>query len=140
MGGRGSGGGKSGGGSKSNSQDLLPNETINKFSINNSGFINDINSKLKNMSDFQLEQQYSITEKAMNKAKTEYKKERDKLQKINTEFDNTSEGQKEYYQKMKEMDNQIKKVQIAQQNANMREQVHFLVVNEKFNVRGKKKK
>ena len=66
MGGRGSGGGRSGGGGGArNSQDLLPNETINKYANNNRGFISDIQSKLKTMSDTQLEQHFTNTEKEM---------------------------------------------------------------------------
>lgn len=139
MGGRGSGGGRSGGGGGArNSQDLLPNETINKYANNNRGFISDIQSKLKTMSDTQLEQHFTNTEKEMKKATKKLKVEQNKLNKINKEFDKTTQGSKEYRQKMKEMDAQIKNVQIAKEWANIREQTHFIVVNEKFNVRGKK--
>ena len=139
MGGRGSGGGRSGGGGGArNSQDLLPNETINKYANNNRGFISDIQSKLKTMSDTQLEQHFTNTEKEMKKATKKLKVEQNKLNKINKEFDKTTQGSKEYRQKMKEMDAQIKNVQIAKEWANIREQTHFIVVSEKFNVRGKK--
>ena len=139
MGGRGSGGGRSGGGGGArNSQDLLPNETINKYANNNRGFISDIQSKLKTMSDTQLEQHFTNTEKEMKKATKKLKVEQNKLNKINKEFDKTTQGSKEYRQKMKEMDAQIKNVQIAKEWANIREQTHCIVVNEKFNVRGQK--
>lgn len=143
MGGRGSGGGRGGGGGaagKTNSDmNLLSDETIGKFSINNFGFINDIKTKLSNMSDFQLDQQYSVTKKQLKKAEKEYRKERDKFNVKRQEFDKTTEGTKEYSQKMKEMDSQLRNLQLSQQWLNMREQAHYIVVNEKFNVRGKKK-
>lgn len=140
MGGRGSGGGRSGGGggAKSNSQDLLPNSTINKYAINNRGFISDIQNKLKTMSDLQLDQQFASTEKELKKATKKLKEEQNKLNKINKEFDKTIQGSKEYRQKMQEMDKQIKNVQIAREWVGIREQTHFIVVNEKFNIRNKK--
>lgn len=140
MGGRGSGGGRSGGGGGGarTSQELLPNATINKYSIDNRGFIKDIQDKLKPMSDLQLDQQFKSTEREMKKASKQLKQEQSKLNAINKEFDKTTQGSKEYHQKMREMNEQIKNVQIAKEWAGIREQTHFIVVNEKFNVRGKK--
>lgn len=139
MGGRGSGGGRLGGGGGGSSQILLPNETINKYSIDNRGFVSDIKNKLSNMSDLQLNMQYYATKKQLQKANKDLKTEQSKLEKIMKEFDKTQEGTKEYRQKMKEMDTQINNVQIARQWAGLREQTHYLVVNEKFNVRGHEK-
>lgn len=141
MGGRGSGGGRSGGGgrSASSSNDLLDKNIINNYGIDNRSFIGDIQAKLKNMTDAQIDNQYKETKKMAQKAKTEYNRERKRMEKIGKEFDKTQEGTAPYYKKMKEMEQQIKNVQIAQQNANMRHHAHYLVVNEKFNVRGKKK-
>lgn len=140
MGGRGSGGGRSGGGGGNtrNSQELLPNKTINKYSIDNRGFIKDIQDKLKPMSDLQLDQQFKNTEREIKKASKQLKQEQSKLNKINKEFNKITQGSKEYHQKMKEMNEQIKNVQIAKEWVAIREQTHFIVVNEKFNIRGKK--
>ncbi|MCD8024660.1 MAG: hypothetical protein LUE64_03920 [Candidatus Gastranaerophilales bacterium] len=141
MGGRGSGGGRSsgGGGSSSNlSSELLTNETINKYANNNSGFISDIQEKLKTMSDSQLNKQYTLTRKEVKKATSKLREEERKLEQIGNEFENTKEGSKDYYNKMRAMNTQIRNVQIAREYANMNEQAHYIVVNERNNVRGKK--
>lgn len=137
MGGRGSGGGRSGGGGGSSisSKDIISNSAINNYGINNRAFVSEIQDKLKGMSDTQINNQYHATKKLVNKALNEYKQERNKLEKINKEFDKTKEGTPQYYKKMREMDQQIKRVQIAQQYSNMRHQAHYLVINERSNVR-----
>ena len=143
MGGRGSGGGRSGGGGGSasrgtTSQELLTNETINQYATNNRGFIRDIQSKLKSMSDTQLNQQFEITEREMKRSAKKLKQEQNKLKKLNKKFEQTTQGSKEYHQKMKEMNTQINNVEIAKQWAGIRGQAHYIVVNERNNVRGKK--
>ena len=110
----------------------------NKYGINDRGFIKDIQDKLKSMSDSQIEQQFKSTEREMKKASKQLKYEQSKLNKINKEFDKTTQGSKAYHQKIKEMNNQIKNVQVAKEWAGLKEQAYFIVVNEKFNVRGKK--
>jgi len=143
MGGRGSGGGRSGGGGSAGKIDsdmnLLSNKTLDKFPTNIGGFMDDIKTKLANLNDFQLDQQYSVAKKQLKKAEKEYRKELDKYNIKCQEFYKTKEGTKEYIQKMKEMDSQLSNFQTSRYWLNIRDRTHYLVANEKFIVRGKKK-
>lgn len=125
MGGRGSGGGRGGGGGASAKQNELGNKTFDQV----------VKEKLANMTDDELKKTLVNTKNAMNKATANLAFEQNKLRKMNAEFENVKMFDSDYESKSAALEKQIAKVSEAQSFANARTQIHYLAVNEKYNVR-----
>ena len=63
--------------------------------------------------------------------------EQNKLRKMNEEFRKVNMSDKDYESKSLALDKQISKVSEAQSRADIRTQIHYLAINEKYNVRDK---
>ncbi len=129
MGGRGSGGSKKGGGGGGGSA-----PDINK---NLKGFVQTYKEKFEGMNDKDLEKAYKNTQIAMNKENARLEFERNKLQKMRTEYQKVKETDSDYKAKSDAFDKQIAKVSEAQSMADARTRIHYIALNEKNNVRAK---
>ena len=131
MGGRGSGGGKGGGLGGSRSDAAKKNE------IDSRGFSKQIESKLSNMTDKELNRTIINSKNLMNKENAKLAFERNKLQKLNDEFKKLKDDDPRIDSKWNEIQKQMDKVSEQQSYANARTQIHYLAINEKYNVRDK---
>ena len=132
MGGRGSGGGKAGGGKAS-----LCGAFSDIRANNNKDFNEQVKSKLSEMTDKELSRAIVNTKNQMNNETVKLALEQNKLRKMNEEFKNVNMSDKDYESKSLALEKQISKVSEAQSRANIRTQIHYLAINEKYNVRDK---
>ena len=132
MGGRGSGGGKAGGGKAS-----LGGAFSDIRANNNRDFNEQVKSKLSEMTDKELNRAIINTKNQMNNETVKLALEQNKLRKMNEEFRKVNMSDKDYESKSLALDKQISKVSEAQSRADIRTQIHYLAINEKYNVRDK---
>lgn len=132
MGGRGSGGGKAGGGKAS-----LGGAFSDIRANNNRDFNEQVKSKLSEMTDKELKRAIINTKNQMNNEIVKLALEQNKLRKMNEEFRKVNMSDKDYESKSLALDKQISKVSEAQSRADIRTQIHYLAINEKYNVRDK---
>ena len=132
MGGRGSGGGKAGGGKAS-----LGGAFSDIRANNNRDFNEQVKSKLSEMTDKELSRAIINTKNQMNNETVKLALEQNKLRKMNEEFKKVNMSDKDYESKSLALDKQISKVSEAQSRADIRTQIHYLAINEKYNVRDK---
>ena len=132
MGGRGSGGGKAGG-SKASLGGAFSDIRAN----NNRDFNEQVKSKLSEMTDKELNRAIINTKNQMNNETVKLALEQNKLRKMNEEFRKVNMSDKDYESKSLALDKQISKVSEAQSRADIRTQIHYLAINEKYNVRDK---
>ena len=132
MGGRGSGGGKAGGGKAS-----LGGAFSDIRANNNKDFNEQVKSKLSEMTDKELSRAIVNTKNQMNNETVKLALEQNKLRKMNEDFKNVNMSDKDYESKSLALDKQISKVSEAQSRADIRTQIHYLAINEKYNVRDK---
>lgn len=133
MGGRGSGGGKSSGGGKASLGGAFSYIRAN----NNRDFNEQVKSKLSEMTDKELNRAIINTKNQMNNEIVKLALEQNKLRKMNEEFRKVNMSDKDYESKSLALDKQISKVSEAQSRADIRTQIHYLAINEKYNVRDK---
>ena len=132
MGGRGSGGGKAGGGKAS-----LGGAFSDIRANNNRDFNEQVKSKLSEMTDKELNRAIINTKNQMNNETVKLALEQNKLRKMNEEFRKVNMSDKDYESKSLALEKQISKVSEAQSRADIRTQIHYLAINEKYNVRDK---
>ena len=132
MGGRGSGGGKAGGGKAS-----LGGAFSDIRANNNRDFNEQVKSELSEMTDKELKRAIINTKNQMNNETVKLALEQNKLRKMNEEFRKVNMSDKDYESKSLALDKQISKVSEAQSRADIRTQIHYLAINEKYNVRDK---
>ena len=132
MGGRGSGGGKAGGGKAS-----LGGAFSDIRANNNKDFNEQVKSKLSEMTDKELSRAIVNTKNQMNNETVKLALEQNKLRKMNEEFRKVNMSDKDYESKSLALEKQISKVSEAQSRADIRTQIHYLAINEKYNVRDK---
>ena len=133
MGGRGSGGGKSSGGGKASLGGAFSDIRAN----NNRDFNEQVKSKLSEMTDKELSRAIINTKNQMNNETVKLALEQNKLRKMNEEFKKVNMSDKDYESKSLALEKQISKVSEAQSRADIRTQIHYLAINEKYNVRDK---
>lgn len=133
MGGRGSGGGKSSGGGKASLGGAFSDIRTN----NNKDFNEQVKSKLSEMTDKELSRAIVNTKNQMNNETVKLALEQNKLRKMNEEFRKVNMSDKDYESKSLALEKQISKVSEAQSRADIRTQIHYLAINEKYNVRDK---
>lgn len=139
MGGRGSGGGRSGGGGGGSQLSKFTNKNIDEIDPNSRQFNEAWQKEYSKMSDEELNRAYTSSRRAMRKANKEYDAEQDKLSKVLDDFRNVKESDSDYKTKSDALSKQMGNVDKARDRASIRQTVHYLAVNEKYNVRGKKK-
>jgi len=127
MGGRGSAGGRGGGGA-SKAQPEVSSQRFNDY----------IKEKLSGLSDKDLKRQLINSKNAMDRATVNLAYERNKLQKMNEEFKNVTMADSDYETKSVALEKQIAKVSEAQSKADIKTQIYYLGVNEKYNIRDKR--
>jgi len=141
MGGRGSGGGRSGGGGGTAKSELskFTNRDIDLIDVNSPKFKDAWIKEYSQMNDSDLNKAYKNSRQALNKANKNLKSERSKLKSIVDNFRNVKETDSDFKTKTDAMNKQMANVDRALNRVKVKETVHYLAVNEKFNVRGKKK-
>lgn len=139
MGGRGSGGGKGGGKASAGGGTLggSVGNAAKQNEIDSRGFSKQIESKLSNMTDKELNRTIINSKNLMNKENAKLAFERNKLQKLNDEFKKLKDDDPKIDSKWNEIQKQMDKVSEQQSYANARTQIHYLAINEKYNVRDK---
>ena len=125
MGGRGSGGSRGGGSIGKN------------YNINSRSFTDTIKDEMANLTDAELKKAIVNTKNAMNRATANLAYEQSKLRKMTEEFRGVQMTDSDYESKSAALDKQIAKVSDAQSYASARTQIHYLAINEKYNVRDK---
>ena len=138
MGGRGSGGGKGGG--KASAGGTLGGSASNaakQNEIDSRGFSKQIQEKLENMTDKELNRTIINSKNLMNNETAKLAYETNKLRKMNEEFKKMKDGDPNIDSKWNAIEKQMAKVSEQQSYANARAQIHYLAINEKYNVRDK---
>lgn len=131
MGGRGSGGGRSGGGGGA-SKNTEQNKEMQLTTI--SDFYKD---KFSKMTDKELNRAYINSRNLMNKESVKAEYEQRKLSKMVDEFKSLSENSPNIESKWESIEKQSAIRNEAKSKAEIREQIHYLAVHERNNVRGK---
>lgn len=137
MGGRGSGGGRSG---KASAGGILGGSVSNaakQNEIDSRSFSKQIQEKLANMTDKELNRTIINSKNLMNKETAKLTYETNKLKTMNEEFKKMKEGDPNIDSKWNAIEKQMAKVSEQQSYTNARSQIHYLAINEKYNVRNK---
>ena len=153
MGGRGSGGGRGGGGAAKKvptGEGITDkNELINLYNSISGNSNLSVEQRVKAMHDIQERIKELDAKKAsdlraivntknqMNNETVKLALEQNKLRKMNEEFRKVNMSDKDYESKSLALEKQISKVSEAQSRADIRTQIHYLAINEKYNVRDK---
>ena len=126
MGGRGSGGGKSSGGGGASS---TPPRLVS---------VNDYyKEKYSQMNDLELNRAYVNAQNLMKKEQAKVLYEQEKLSKMMEEFKALPANHPEVNKKWDAIDKQMSVLNDARSRADIRTQIHYLAINEKYNVRDK---
>ncbi len=131
MGGRGSGGGRSGGGGGA-SKNLEPNKEMKLTTISEH-----YKDKFSKLTDKELNRAYVNSRNLMKKEYVKAEFEQRKLSKMVDEFKSLSENDPQVATKWEAIEKQTAIRDEARSRAGIREQIHYLAVNERNNVRGK---
>lgn len=137
MGGRGSSGGRGGNASTGITLGSSVSNAAKQNEIDSKGFSKQIQEKLANMTDKELNRTIINSKNLMNNENAKLAFERNKLQKLNDEFKKLKDDDPRIDSKWNEIQKQMDKVSEQQSYANARTQIHYLAINEKYNVRDK---
>jgi hypothetical protein len=135
MGGRGSAGGK-GGGRSSGGGSI--SDLSKKYEIDSRGFTKVVQSKLSEMTDKELNRTVINSRNLMNNENAKLAFERNKLKNMVDDFKKTKSTDPKFNEKWETIEKQMAKVNERESYANTRTQIHYLAINEKYNVRHKK--
>ncbi len=138
MGGRGSGGGRNSGGN-GGSLSKFTNKSIDLINPNSKDFNQSWQNEYSKMSDSDLNRAYKNSKQNLNKEYKNLEREQSKLKSILDNFKITKETDFDYKAKSDAINKQMSNVDRALNRVKVRETVHYLAVNERYNVRGKNK-